>query len=96
MFSWVAIDRFAEKERTKDATFRKQSADKVLRSDAQPLTDDDLLAKLRSFGIELAALRWNDFAGRRSRPRRLPRLCSTSAPSTAGKRRCKATGSGFA
>ena len=31
MFSWVAIDRFAEKERTKDATFRKQSADKVLR-----------------------------------------------------------------
>ena len=53
MFSWVAIDRFAEKERTKDATFRKQSADKVLRSDAQPLTDDDLLAKLRSFGIEL-------------------------------------------
>jgi tetratricopeptide (TPR) repeat protein len=53
MFSWVAIDRFAEKERTKDATFRKESADKVLRSDAQPLTDDDLLAKLRSFGIEL-------------------------------------------
>ena len=53
MFSWVAIDRFAEKERAKDATFRKQSADKVLRSDAQPLTDDDLLAKLRSFGIEL-------------------------------------------
>ena len=43
MFSWVAIDRFAEKERTKDATFRKQSADKVLRSDAQSLTDDDLL-----------------------------------------------------
>ncbi len=53
MFSWVAIDRFAEKERTKDASFRKQSADKVLRSDAQPLTDDDLLAKLWSFGIEL-------------------------------------------
>jgi len=53
MFSWVALDRFAEKERTRDATFRKQSAGKVLRSDAQPLTDDDLLAKLRSFGIEL-------------------------------------------
>src|SRR5215467_9978593 len=53
MFSWVAIDRFAEKERAKDATFRKQSADKVLRSDAQQLRDDDLLAKLRSFGIEL-------------------------------------------
>ena len=53
MLSWVALDRFAEKERAKDATFRKQSARKVLRSDAQPLTDDDLLAKLRSFGIEL-------------------------------------------
>jgi tetratricopeptide (TPR) repeat protein len=53
MFSWVALDRFAEKERAKDATFRKQSADKVLRSDAQPLTDDDLLAKLWSFGTEL-------------------------------------------
>lgn len=53
MFSWVAIDRFAEKERAKDAKFRKQNADKVLRSDAKPLTDDELLAKLRSFGIEL-------------------------------------------
>ena len=53
MFSWVAIDRFAEKERAADATFRKQSAGKVLRSDAKQLTDDDLLAKLRSFGIEL-------------------------------------------
>ena len=53
MFSWVAIDRFAEKERARDARFRKQNADKVLRSDAKNLTDDDLLAKLRSFGIEL-------------------------------------------
>jgi tetratricopeptide (TPR) repeat protein len=53
MFSWVAIDRFAENERAKDAKFRKQSADKVLRSDAKSLTDDELLAKLRSFDIEL-------------------------------------------
>jgi len=53
MFSWVAIDRFAEKERAKDAKFRKQNADKVLRSDAKPLADDELLAKLRSFDIEL-------------------------------------------
>jgi hypothetical protein len=53
MFSWVAIDRFAEKERASDASFRKQNVDKVLRSDAKNLTDDDLLAKLRSFGIEL-------------------------------------------
>jgi tetratricopeptide (TPR) repeat protein len=53
MFSWVAIDRFAEKERVKDANFRKQNADKVLRSDAKPLTDEELLAKLRSFDIQL-------------------------------------------
>jgi hypothetical protein len=53
MFSWVAMDRFAEKERSRDGTFRKQNADKVLRSDATNLIDDDLLAKLRSFGIEL-------------------------------------------
>jgi tetratricopeptide (TPR) repeat protein len=53
MFSWVAIDRFAQKERARDARFRKQNADKVLRSDAKNLTDDGLLAKLRSFGIEL-------------------------------------------
>src|ERR1700689_4045371 len=53
MFSWVAIDRFAEKEPATDATFRKQSAGKVLRSDAKQLNDDDLLAKLRSFGVEL-------------------------------------------
>ena len=45
MFSWVALDRFAEKERARDRTFRKQSARKVLRSDAKQLTDDDLLAR---------------------------------------------------
>jgi len=53
MFSWVDIDRFAGKERARNATLRKQSADKVLRSDAQPLTDDELMAKLRSFSIEI-------------------------------------------
>lgn len=35
MFSWVAIDRFAEKKRGRDATFSKQSARKVRRSDAK-------------------------------------------------------------
>ena len=53
MFSWVAMDRIVEKQRAGDATYRKQSERKVLRSDAQPLSDGDLLAKLRSFGIEL-------------------------------------------
>ena len=36
-----------------DAGYRKQAAGKVLRSDAKRLTDGELLAKLRSFGIEL-------------------------------------------
>src|SRR6516164_4727145 len=53
MLSWVAMDRIVEKQRAGDATYRKPSERKVLRSDAQPLSDDDLLAKLRSFGIEL-------------------------------------------
>ena len=53
MLSWVAMDRIVEKQRAGDATYRQRSERKVLRSDAQPLSDDDLLAKLRSFGIEL-------------------------------------------
>ena len=42
-----------KKARQPMPTYRKQSAGKVLRSDAKRLTDGDLLAKLRSFGIEL-------------------------------------------
>ena len=53
MVSWVAMDRIVESERASDAAYRELAAGKSLRSDAKPLTDDDLLAKLRSFGIEL-------------------------------------------
>jgi tetratricopeptide (TPR) repeat protein len=53
MISWVAMDRIVERQRATDAAYRKQAAGKVLRSDAKLLTDGDLLAKLRSFGIEL-------------------------------------------
>jgi tetratricopeptide (TPR) repeat protein len=53
MISWVAMDRIVERERAADAGYRKRGAGKVLRSDANRLTDGDLLAKLRSFGIEL-------------------------------------------
>ncbi len=53
MISWVAMDRIVEKKRAADASYRKQAAGKVLRSDAQRLTDGQLLAKLSSFGIEL-------------------------------------------
>src|SRR5262249_22526587 len=53
MISWVAMDRIVERKRAADAAYRKQGADKVLRSDAKRLTDGELLAMLASFGIEL-------------------------------------------
>lgn len=53
MISWVAMDRIVERKRAADADYRKQAAGKVLRSDAQRLTDGELVAKLRSFGIEM-------------------------------------------
>ena len=53
MISWVAMDRIVERKRAADASYRKQAAGKVLRSDAKRLTDGELLAKLSSFGIEL-------------------------------------------
>ena len=53
MISWVAMDRIVERKRAADADYRKQAAGKVLRSDARRLTDSELLAKLRSFGIEM-------------------------------------------
>jgi tetratricopeptide (TPR) repeat protein len=53
MISWVAMDRIVERKRAADVGYRKQAAEKVLRSDAKRLTDGELLAKLRSFGIEL-------------------------------------------
>ncbi len=53
MISWVAMDRIVERKRASDAAYRQQAAGKVLRSDAKLLTDVDLLAKLRSFGIDL-------------------------------------------
>src|SRR5438067_7756011 len=53
MMSGVAIDRIVERKRAADAGYGEQSAGRVLRSDAKRLTDGELLAKLRSFGIEL-------------------------------------------
>jgi len=53
MVSWVAMDRIVEQQRATDAAYRKLATGKVLRSDAKPLTDTELLVKLRFFGIEL-------------------------------------------
>ncbi len=50
MISWLAMDRIVERKRASDATYRKQTAGRLLRSGAQRLTDGELLAKLRAFG----------------------------------------------
>jgi tetratricopeptide (TPR) repeat protein len=53
MISWVAMERIVERKRATDATYRRQTAGRPLRSTAQPLSEADLLAKLRTFGIAL-------------------------------------------
>ena len=54
MVSWVAMERIFERQMTcRMPSYRKQAAERPLRSDAKRLTDGDLLAKLRSFGIEI-------------------------------------------
>ena len=53
MISRVAIDRMVERTIASDAQYRKQAAGRPLRSDAKLLSDGKLLAKLRSFGIDL-------------------------------------------
>lgn len=53
MISWAAIDRIVERKRASDPQFRRQTAGRPVRSDANRLTDEELLAKLRSFGLAL-------------------------------------------
>lgn len=53
MISWVALDRIVERKMASDAKYRKQAAGRPLRSDAKRLSDGELLAKLRSFGVEI-------------------------------------------
>ncbi len=53
MISWVAIERMAERRASSDARYRKKIAGRPRRSDANLLTDAELLSKLQSFGIDL-------------------------------------------
>jgi arginine utilization protein RocB len=55
MVSWVAIDREVERERASSAEYRKKTEGRPLRSDARLLSDQELLAKLRSLGVEMDA-----------------------------------------
>ena len=53
MLSWVAMERIYEREILPDPKFHKEAGPRPLRADARRLTDGELLAKLRSFGIEI-------------------------------------------
>ena len=53
MLSWVAMERIYEREILPDPKLLKEAGPRPLRADARRLTDGELLAKLRSFGIEI-------------------------------------------
>ena len=53
MLSWVAMERIYEREVLPDPKLHKEAGPRPLRADARRLTDGELLAKLRSFGIEI-------------------------------------------
>ena len=53
MISWVAMERIYEREVQRDAKLRKPNGARPLRVHAKHLTDEELLARLRSFGIEI-------------------------------------------
>jgi tetratricopeptide (TPR) repeat protein len=53
MLSWVAMERIYEHEVLPDTKLRKETGERPLRAHAKRLTDGELLAKLRSFGIEI-------------------------------------------
>jgi SEC-C motif len=53
--SWVTIDRFCQEEADAKENVRRQleRTGKPLRSSADPLSDDELLAKLRDLGVDV-------------------------------------------
>ena len=53
--SWVTIDRICQEEADGKEDVRRElmRTDKPMRSSAEPLSDDELLAKLREFGLDV-------------------------------------------
>ncbi len=51
--SWVTIDRFCQEEAEEDVRRELERTGRPLRSSAGPLSDDELLAKLRDFGLDV-------------------------------------------
>jgi hypothetical protein len=95
MISWSALNRITERQIATDAKYRKKAAGRPLRSDAKQLTDEELLAKLRSFSIDLDGHRLGTFATRISLPSKSPSSSWTSPRPKANARNRKLIGSGF-
>ena len=53
MISWAAVNRVAERKKISDPKYREQLAGSPLLSDASALTDEELLKRLRSFGVDI-------------------------------------------
>ncbi|MFN0124686.1 MAG: hypothetical protein ACKV2V_29640 [Blastocatellia bacterium] len=53
MFSFVSLDRMAEREAAKNPIFRERTAGRARRSGAVPLDDDALVARLQEHGISM-------------------------------------------
>src|SRR5262245_6218734 len=53
MVSYVAMDRILEKEMASNAKLRKEAAGRPRRSQGEQFTDEELIARLHSFGIDL-------------------------------------------
>jgi hypothetical protein len=53
--SWVTLDRICQEEADGQEDVRRELVrnGKLLRSSAEPLSDDELLAKLRDFGLDV-------------------------------------------
>ena len=53
--SWVTIDRFCQEEADAKEDVRREleRTGRPLRSSADPLSDDELLAKLRNLGVDV-------------------------------------------
>ena len=53
--SWVTLDRICQEKADAEEDFRREleRTDRPLRSSAEPLSDDELLAKLRDFSLDV-------------------------------------------
>jgi hypothetical protein len=82
--SWVTIDRICQEDADGKEDVRRELVrnGKPLRSSAEPLSDDELLAKLRDLGLDVDRDGWSGSARARCPPKRWPGRLRTSCNST--------------